>query len=488
MTRAIAARARPVWHWHEQPRLVSWAATSLGRVAVWLAATAIMPRRMALTVAPLFLLVLIWPERRRMILSLGSLWVAHRLLRLPWSVDTVGWVAAGMATVLGGVYLVHRSARAFRSLPGVVRRHPLVTLHLGFWLAVCVAWGAPAAWAGGVPTEPWGLVLQFRIIFPFLLWRLAYLMLSGQRGSARRTRFTDHLCYCLPVYGGSNVPFGKGHDYLAQRESADREADARAQLAGLKLLALAWVWKAGRAWIGAGIHGEMAGYGSELVRGIGLELPRMHALIAGDAETAVAAAWASVLVELVDRTLAIAIQGHLFIGALRLFGFNVFRNTYKPLTAESILEFWNRFYHYFKELLVEFFFYPVFVGYFKRHSRIRMFAAVMAAAFAGNVYYHVVRDLDPLIHAGPAGAWDLLAPRVFYCLLLGLGVYGSMERQQGRRGLVETSRGTGRALGRVRRIAGVWLFFALIHIWNIEPVRLSFAQRTRFFFSLLGLG
>ena len=314
-------------------------------------------------------------------------------------------------------------------------------------------------------------------------------MLSGQRGSARVSRFTDLLFYCLPVFGGTNVPFGKGYDYLSQRTAPDREAIARAQLPGLKLLALAWVWKAGRAWIGAGIHGEIHGYGSGLVSGIGLDLPRMQDLIAGGAEAAVIAGWASLIVELVDRTLVIAILGHVIIGVLRLFGFNVFRNTYKPLLAESILEFWNRFYYYFKELLVEFFFFPTFVGYFKRNPEVRMFAAVMAAAFLGNVYYHIVRDLDHLVHAGPTGALGLLAPRLLYSFLLGLGVYLSMRRQQAKRGAAAAhALGTGHRLGRLRRIAGVWLFFALIHIWNIAPAHLDFSLRTSFFFSLFGLG
>jgi hypothetical protein len=42
-------------------------------------------------------------------------------------------------------------------------------------------------------------------------------------------------------------------------------------------------------------------------------------------------------------------------------------------------------------------------------------------------------------------------------------------------------------LRRLRAIAGVWLFYALIHIWNVQPVTLGFAQRGRFFLSLFGL-
>lgn len=489
MTQATADPPRSIWHWHEHPRLVAWVSTPTGKVVLWLVATGLMPRRVALTVAPLVALVLIWPERRREILSVGSLWVAYRLLDLPLSKGTVGGIVLGMAAILGLVYLIYRTARDFQRLPAMVRRHPLMALHLGFWLAMFLVWTGPVVLAGDEPSHLWSVVRQFRVILPFLVWRFAYVMLSGQRGSARLSRFTDHLFYCLPVFGGTNVPYGKGADYLSRRTAADPEAMARTGLAGLKLLGLAWIWNAARAWLGAGIHGELHGYGSRLVREIGLGLPRMQELIAGGADGTVMVAWTSLFVELVDRTLVIAILGHVIIGVLRLFGFNVFRNTYKPLLADSILEFWNRFYYYFKELLVEFFFFPTFVSYFKRNPELRMFAAVMAAAFLGNVYYHVVRDLNHLIYAGPVGAWTLLAPRVFYSVLLGLGVYFSMRRQQAKRGTPPPpAEGTGQVLGRVRRIAGVWLFFALIHIWNINPARLDFGQRTSFFLSLFGFG
>ena len=39
---------------------------------------------------------------------------------------------------------------------------------------------------------------------------------------------------------------------------------------------------------------------------------------------------------------------------------------------EPVVEFWNRFYYYFKELLVEFFFYPVYARYFRNHQRRRL--------------------------------------------------------------------------------------------------------------------
>lgn len=104
---------------------------------------------------------------------------------------------------------------------------------------------------------------------------------------------------------------------------------------------------------------------------------------------------------------------------LRLFGFNIFRSTYKPLLAPS---------------LVEFFFFPTYVRRFRTSPRLRMLAATLAAAGFGNLYYHLLQQ-DPFMLTG---SWAALHPwletRSLYCLLLALGIYVSMRREQQRRG------------------------------------------------------
>ncbi len=91
--------------------------------------------------------------------------------------------------------------------------------------------------------------------------------------------------------------------------------------------------------------------------------------------------------------LTLSIWGHIIIATCRMAGFKALRNTWSPLQSKTIAEFWNRYYYYFKELLVEFFFYPTFLRFFKTKPRLRMFMATMAAAGLGNMLYHFFRDI-----------------------------------------------------------------------------------------------
>jgi D-alanyl-lipoteichoic acid acyltransferase DltB (MBOAT superfamily) len=175
----------------------------------------------------------------------------------------------------------------------------------------------------------------------------------------------------------------------------------------------------------------------------------------------------------------------LIVGCLRLLGFNVFRNTYKPLLAESIIEYWGRYSHYFKELCVDFFFYPTYLRCAWAGPRLRMFIAVFAAAFAGNMYFHILEESELLIEGDPAALWTAWGARMVYCLLLAFGVWVSMLRQQSRRA---TKSGTAVSnLTRIRRIAGVWTYYAIIHIWHIELSDVGPGERARFLAAAFGL-
>jgi hypothetical protein len=200
----------------------------------------------------------------------------------------------------------------------------------------------------------------------------------------------------------------------------------------------------------------------DLLGDLSLDLPSIRTIL-GDEPGAHPpwAAWIAIYGDLFVRVLKLAVYGHMVVGYARLCGFYVFRNTYKPLLAETIIEFWNRFYYYFKELLVHFFFIPTFVSRFKRSPRLRLLAAVFASAFLGNAYYHLIQD-DSLLARDWGAVADGVVPRLSYAFLLAAGIYASMLRQQSKPGPAPARHWTRRALA----ILGVWTFYGIIRIFH----------------------
>jgi len=446
---------------HENERWIARAAHPLGQVAILVLATALLPAGLRLRFAPFLALALLAPARRQAILSVAALVVLYRLVQRA-GVGMPATLVVGAATLLG-LYLVYSSARAIDRLPPAIRRRPQLSLHVLVWLVL--------AGAALLASAPSALALEVAVgvavVAPFVVWRCGYLVLAGQRGTTAGTRFHDHLFYMLPIFGGGSVPYGKGHDQLQRDRATDARARAGAQLAGLKLLMLAWAWKAVRRGLELALHGDDL-----------LGLPTLRDSVTSPAPS-VAIGWAVLFAELFVRVLRLASQGHVVIGCLRLLGYRSFRNTYKPLLATSVFQFWARFHYYFKELLVEFFFLPTYVTMPAGRPRLRLVAAVFAAAFAGNIYYHALRDV-----AGPAtvatGSIGILpGARAIYCALLATGIAISLVRERARRGERPGP------LVTIRRIAAVWLFYATIRIWSV-PADVTLLERCRFFLSLFG--
>jgi hypothetical protein len=429
-----------------------------------------------------FALVLLFPDRRRQLLSLAAVGTVvemilkrHNVELGPTSISfdslrPISWfpIIVQVAVVILFLAVVIIVARHFDRLPRFFRRFPLLILHISAWGALSLS---------SLP--------QFRIFSstPLIVWRLSYLIASARRGKIKNTSFKDHFFYLMPVFGGTSTPYGKGLDYLGRHEAQDREAATRSQLAGLKLLILAIVWSAMLRLMDAVVYGRADALVVPWLHDWTLGLPKLAQIIQHGTPTPVPVAWLSMYLELIYVTMVLAVTGHIIVGCLRLLGFNVFRNTYKPLLAESIVDFWNRFYYFFKELLVEFFFYPTFLRCNWANQKLRLFLAVFSAAFAGNVYYHILLNSSPFIQLDFAAIWTEWGPRLVYCFLLALGIWISMLRQRKQRALGEDRK----AYTRLRAILGVWTFYAMIHIWNIQPREMDLATRLNFIGSLIGL-
>jgi len=449
---------------HEHPAVIGWWCRNFGRALVWLTP----------------------PPRRRLLLALAAVLVGiattistmdkYPALALPREGWGLMFVVVAQFVMLA---LIYRAAAGFSRLPAPVRRHPQWALHAMYWMMLV------ALWLTTPEQGPWrALLLGVAVLFPVLLWRLAYLVLAGQHGRIAATSWRDHLMYLWPAYGGTDTPYGKGLAYLSQCEAKTTEALARSQLAGIRLLLLAVLWRLVLTAFNALFHGD-ANWMSRGLGGWTAGVPELKDMLHPDTAVPRLWAWLSIYANLITDVLRLAVKGHLIVGFLRLYGFNVFRNTYKPLLAETVVEFWGRYYYYFKELLVTFFFMPTFTGPAKRlrhWPRLRLLVAVFAAGFLGNVYYHVIKESEALAQGQLWQVLDAQGSRMFYCGLLALGIFVSMLREQGRRGAALQA---GRLL-RVWRIAGVWTFFSLISIWN-TGAGASFEARFRFFLGLWGL-
>ena len=468
---------RALAQWHEDERLVAFAAAGWGRLLVWVVAAALVYAQAAWgaqLLGPLLVLVpwvmacvTLWPGRRREILTAASavavaVWAAER--GVP---GDERWLrcAVLVAGVLLGLWLVVVIVRRSAVWPAQVRRIPVLTLHAG---ALSVAALIPVAPLLGVMAE----------LLPLVLWRLSYLVQYAVRNPQARVRMRDHGFYLWPLVGvARSVPVGKGFEYLERTEARDPARLAGSQLAGIKLLALALAWTLAGWWMDSAVFGDLESPARAWLGGWSLGMTRLPDLLVSG-RTEAGAAVAAIYLQLVRDTLALAATGHVLVGCWRLFGFRIHREVYRPLLAESVLEFWNRRSWYLKELLAEFFFYPTFVRCAWAPMRLRLFLAAFAAAGVGNLYCHALQRIRMEPGDGPA-----LASHAVYGALLAVGIWISMLRERSRRHHVPPV--VRLRWQRLRACAGVWTFYAVVHLWSINLGTLGPLERLRWLVAVI---
>lgn len=295
-------------------------------------------------------------------------------------------------------------------------------------------------------------------------------MLLDQR-TKTKTPLHTQIGFLRPFWAGYASPI-KGPAFFAKTESKTDVDLAVSRLKGIKLavwaliLFLIWEWGFNRL-----IHDW-------------LSFPRLDDLIAAYAsgETAsITVRWGAVAVEFLSLVILVGAVTHAIVAAVRVAGFCIPRGMARPLSSRTIAEFWGRYLFYFKEMLVDFFFYPTFRRYFKNHPRLRMAFATFAAAFVGNVLFD-------FIHAFPSVAFEggekILQGFVSYCVYAGVltaGIIWSQLKQKPPRkedGFFRFS-----VLPRVQ----VFLFFALIQVIDDSTANIVIGDRLSYLAGLFGL-
>lgn len=369
-------------------------------------------------------------------------------------------IATAFAFVIVSLVLLALQARFRGTAPA---RRPLISLMVIFWSLIGIAV------SGLLPPWPQVVLWSFIAIFSSCFWSLVYASADLKAGDPT----PNHLRIGLfrPMWGAPLMPIGKGTGYLSKFESKDDDALASLRLRALKL----FVWALMLFWFEKAVR-----YALYDVAGLPTLAEAITAQSTGGAP-AMAAGWGVVLTHYFLKVIVLCNTGHLVVAIIRMAGYGIPRNSTKPLAARSIAEFWNRYFFYFKELLVDFFFYPAFLRWFKSNKALRLAFATFFAAGVGNFLHHFMRRIDFLAYDGFMGALWNYSHYAIYCTVLSAGLIISQLRN--RRPQPEDGFLRYEVLPRVN----VALFFCLVAILDDTPVPVTYAERLSFFLSLFGV-
>lgn len=379
--------------------------SGLAVVAVALAGCVALPRhRLPVLVAASLFYVFARPFRTPEFTGL-----VHGIAASPaFSIHPMLFQAGAVGLFLAAAWAMLEAQRRFAgSTPA---KRPVLAMLTGFLALLAVGTGAaPGGLAHGAI---WTLIALWASCFWFLAYALADQKAKDATPNALRA------AYMRPFWGGDAVPFGKGHAYLAKFDAKDAQELAATRLKALKL----GVWAAILAALYAGLD--------HLVHGAAA-IPRLNDAILmqiAGTDAPLGMRWASLVTNYFLDLVLIAVWGHALVAVIRMAGWRIPRNTVNPLASRSLAEFWNRYYFYFKELVVDFFFYPAFLRWFKKSPRLRIAFATLCAAGLGNFLYHFMRET----HVFAAGfEFDILsrfATYAFYTLALSAGLIVSQLR------------------------------------------------------------
>jgi hypothetical protein len=459
----------------ENPKIVSQAQTVSGKLAllglavcllgwrsprpiVFLAAVALVTflpayRRVALTVAAAYWIVASGLLKQDLV---GEVAIKAGIHLPSTALQSAVWIATG----LGCISLIFGLFGYWVRKPsgGIVGRRPVLCLGIFFCLVLTIAGttGMPAR----VRIVSWALAAPLS----GCLWLLAYALRDSRRGANLGGIGT--MLATLWSGSSSSTPMLKGPTHALHVEAIDAKEFAVAQLKGVELL----TWTMILVLISAAIQ-------YLLLKG---DVPTLEEAIDRNLTGTIPVwlCWESLAGSFVLLVITLTIWGHTMVGGLRLLGFKALRNTYAPFRARTIAEFWNRIYFYFKELLVDHFYYPVYLRYFKRSPRIRTVFATFAAACFGNAFYHFGRDVNEVAQLGLWRALVGFQVYLFYTIVLATGIAISQLRGKRR----QTSWFRTEVVSRL----SIVLFYGLVHIFDDTRRTVSLGAHFAFLFRLFG--
>ncbi len=444
------------------PWLVRFVQTPVGKVLLLAAFCGLLYffwPRWVLFIAIILFFCIFMPKQRHIILvvaSLASLYIGRTSLQwdlikdLALSYGVSGSILGkpGAVLAVGLVFLCCFVLVYFsrdRNTTFRIRR-PILLVIACYLTLICFVSYVPVP--GYLKFCLWVLLLIFGKYMWYLFYSLTYCNVPGS------PPFWQQLGHYMPFWYASLIPYHRGAINLERIKATTPEALAICQLKGLKLLLWATYLALFALFYHTVCHGhaqDMSGmitiefrYGdlnlffhNKLFYTIGswpffLDIPPYGYAL----EQAAAGQplpfywnWLAAIGRFFIVVLNMAILSHAVIAICRMAGYNALRNVYRPLLSVSLVDFWNRVYYYYKELLVNVFFYPTFLRYFKNRPYLRYYVATMAAACFGNALFHFSIHFDLIIKRGFFAALQSMYSFLFYSILLGTGLFISQWRK-----------------------------------------------------------
>ena len=279
------------------------------------------------------------------------------------------------------------------------------------------------------------------------------------------------LGYLRPFWSPGHLPFGKGPAFLRKHLASNARELAITQLKALKLLLWANMLIAIRSSL-SGLFEDHLGVPS--VAGA------IDAALNWQAD-AILFGWLALMLSTAKFSLQVAIWAHLFVGVARLAGYRLPRGCWRPLESRTLIEYFNRFHYYFKELLVDLFFLPTFMRVFRSRPRLRVFFATFMAAGVGNAVWHFMRDLHLAAELGFLAALESFSSYAFYCLVLAIGI--SISQVRANTGFRPGNSVTERFFS----FCGVWGFVVCLHAFSDGSRDHTLLERLTFIARLFGV-
>ena len=333
-----------------------------------------------------------------------------------------------------------------------------------------IALAGLVAMAMGGPLSPFAsaALWTFIGIYVSCFWFLGYAFANLKTKAPAPVEL--HAGYLRPFWTGDIAPVGKGVAFLRKFEAGDEAALAATRLKALKLL----VW---------GFILQKVNVRIEMVLADGLGVPHLRdALIAQAQGVPVEPlmGWTILLTHYFTKVLSLAATGHIIVALVRMAGFGIPRNSVRPFASRTLAEFWNRYYYYFKEVLVDFFFFPAFTQFFKKHPRLRVAFATFCAAGIGNALYHFMYVLADIPEYGLVALLYGFQSYLIYATALALGIIVSQlnkSRPKPEDGLLRYE-----VLPRVN----VTLFFCTLMVFDDLRPGIELSTRFSYLFNLVG--